>query len=57
MPDSIFHESMRQETCQGISDLEFHCGVPLFLYGVLFFTRDVAFFFNTIWLRVVANEF
>ena len=48
---------LKSETCQGISDLEFHCGVPLSLYGVLFLTRDVAFIFNTICLRVVANGF
>ena len=48
---------LKSETCQGISDLEFHCGVSLSLYDVLFFTRDVAFLFSTICLRVVANGF
>ena len=44
---------LKSETYQGISDWELHCMVLLFLYGVLFLTRDVAFLFNTICLRVV----
>ena len=48
---------LKSETCQGISDLECHCWVPLSFYGVLFFTRDVAFLFNTIYLRCVTNGF
>ena len=50
-----FQSDLKSETCQGISDEECHCGVPLSLYGVLFLTRDGAFLFNTICLRVVAN--
>ena len=48
---------LKSEISQGISDLEFHCGIPLSLYGALSFTWDVAFLFNTICLRVVANGF
>ena len=40
-----------------MKEMEFHCGVPLSLYGVLHLTMDVAFLFNTICLRVVANGF
>ena len=38
---------------------KFHCVVPLslYLYVVLFLTTDVAFSFNTCWLRVVVSEF
>ena len=34
-----------------------HRGTPLYLYGVLFLIRDVAFISNTICLRVIANRF
>ena len=34
-----------------------HRGAPLYLYGVLFLTRDVAFISNTICLRVIAIRF
>ena len=43
------------EICQGISDWEFHCEVPLSLFVVLFLTRDVAFLFSKICLSIAAN--
>ena len=48
---------LMSETCQGISDQEFYCGVPLSLYVALFLTKDVAFLFNTVYLNVVENGF
>ena len=45
------------EMCQGISDRELDYGVTLYLHGLLFLTRDVAFLLNEICLRVVANGF
>ena len=47
---------LKSETCQGISELELHCGVPLSLYGVMFLTRYVAFLFNKICLGLLPTD-
>ena len=47
---------LKSETCQGISELELHCGNPLSLYGVMFLTRYVAFLFNKICLGLLPTD-
>ena len=41
-----FQWDLNSQTCQGISDYLFHCGVLLSLYGVLFLTKDVFIQYN-----------